>query len=64
MTFTNTDCVKINWYWQFVRCGGEVAMQVKYQVFDQVFDQVSDQVYVQIKPIQYKIHQEIRTEFQ
>jgi hypothetical protein len=59
MTFTNTDCVKINWYWQFVRCGGEVAMQVKYQVRNQVSDQVLNQVYKQINPIRNIISQDI-----
>jgi hypothetical protein len=59
MTLTNTDCVKINWYWQFVPCGGEVAMQVKYQVRNQVSDQVLDQVYKQINPIRNIISQDI-----
>ena len=59
MTFTNTDCVEIDWYWQFVRCGGEVAMQVKYQVRNQVSDQVLNQVYKQINPIRNIISQDI-----
>ena len=59
MNFTNTKNVGHNWSWQFVRGGGEVAMQVKYQVRNQVSDQVLNQVYKQINPIRNIISQDI-----
>ena len=51
MTFTNTDCVGEEVYWQ-------VENQVDDQFDYQVWNQVDDQVFL-IYPIRYKILQEM-----
>ncbi len=61
MTFTNTDCVSYDIYWDYDydQLDEEVDDELRWDMMTQVESQVERQVYVHHNPIKNKITQEI-----